>query len=58
VALVAGWDLRGAIFSLCFVLPYLFAATLFRLAASESTAAAAYKRRDGVRLQARSTRAA
>lgn len=41
VALVAGWDMRGAIFSLCFVLPYLFAATLFRLAASESAAAAA-----------------
>ena len=35
VALVAGWDMRGAIFSLCFVLPYLFAATLFRLAARE-----------------------
>ena len=33
VALVAGWDLRGAVFSLCFVLPYLFAAGLFRLAA-------------------------
>lgn len=35
VALVAGWDVRGALFSLCFVLPYLFAATLFRRAARE-----------------------
>ena len=39
VALVAGWDLRGAIFSLAFVLPYLFAAGLFRLAAREAAAA-------------------
>jgi hypothetical protein len=31
--------MRGAIFSLCFVLPYLFAATLFRLAAREPAAA-------------------
>lgn len=38
VALVAGWDLRGAVFSLGFVLPYLFAAGLFRLAAREQAA--------------------
>lgn len=44
VALVAGPDLRGALFALAFVLPYLFSAGLFRLA--ERTA------------QARSTRAA
>lgn len=35
VALVAGWDLRGAVFSLCFVLPWLFSAGLFRQAARE-----------------------
>ena len=41
VALAAGWDLRGSVLSLCFVLPYLFAAGLFRLAAREPAAAAA-----------------
>lgn len=35
VALVAGWDLRGSVLALCFVLPYLFSAGLFRLAARE-----------------------
>ncbi len=30
VALFAGWDLRGALFSLAFVLPYLAAAGLFQ----------------------------
>lgn len=35
VALAAGWDMRGAVFSLGFVLPYLFAAGLFRVAARE-----------------------
>jgi hypothetical protein len=33
VALVAGWDVRGAVFSLCFVLPWLLSAGLFRRAA-------------------------
>jgi hypothetical protein len=41
VALVAGWDLRGALFSLGFVLPYLVAAGLFRLAAREASATTA-----------------
>jgi hypothetical protein len=36
-ALVMGTDLRGAVFSLGFVLPYLFAAGLFRLAAKQAT---------------------
>jgi hypothetical protein len=35
VALVAGWDLRGAVFSLFFVLPWLVSAWLFRRAARE-----------------------
>ena len=35
IALAAGWDMRGAVFSLAFVLPYLAAAQLFRLAARE-----------------------
>jgi hypothetical protein len=38
VALVAGWDRLGALFSLGFVLPYLFAAGLFRIAAREQAA--------------------
>lgn len=38
VALFAGWDMRGAVLSLVFVLPYLFAATLFRMAAREPQA--------------------
>lgn len=38
VALVAGWDRLGALFSLGFVLPYLFAAGLFRLAARDQAA--------------------
>jgi hypothetical protein len=39
VALATGTDLRGAVLSLCFVLPYLFAAGLFRLAAREPATA-------------------
>jgi hypothetical protein len=35
VAIVAGWDLRGALLSLCFVLPWLVSAGLFRRAARE-----------------------
>lgn len=35
VALVAGGDVRGAVFALCFVLPWLFSAGLFRIAARE-----------------------
>ena len=38
IALAAGWDRLGAVFSLGFVLPYLVAATLFRLAAREQAA--------------------
>jgi hypothetical protein len=38
-ALAMGTDLRGAVFSLGFVLPYLLAAGLFRLAAREPAAA-------------------
>ncbi|MGN6113233.1 MAG: hypothetical protein ACTHOC_09575 [Luteimonas sp.] len=38
VALVATTDMRGALLSLCFVLPYLFSAGLFRLAARETAA--------------------
>jgi hypothetical protein len=38
VALATGTDMRGAVLSLCFVLPYLFAAGLFRLAARETAA--------------------
>ena len=38
-ALVAGMDQRGAIFALCFVLPYLFAAGLFGLSARQLEAA-------------------
>lgn len=33
VALVAGWDTRGAVLALGFVLPWLFSASLFRHAA-------------------------
>lgn len=36
VALAAGWDLRGAVLSLCFALPYLVAAGLFRRAAGRT----------------------
>ncbi len=36
VALVAGWDMRGAVFALCFVLPWLLSAGLFRLAARQA----------------------
>ena len=39
VALATGADLRGAVFSLCFVLPYLLAAGLFRHAAQEAALA-------------------
>lgn len=35
VALVAGWDMRGAVFSLFFVLPWLLSAGFFRQAARE-----------------------
>lgn len=35
VAIVAGWDPRGAVLSLCFVLPWLVSAGLFRMAARE-----------------------
>lgn len=35
VCLVAGWDYRGALFSLFFVLPWLLSAGLFRKAARE-----------------------
>ena len=35
IALVAGWDTRGALLSLCFVLPWLLSAGLFRQAARE-----------------------
>jgi hypothetical protein len=35
-ALATGADTRGAMLSLCFVLPYLLAAGLFRLAAREA----------------------
>lgn len=34
VALVAGWDMLGAVLSLCFVLPWLLSAGLFRKAAN------------------------
>lgn len=39
VALAAGWDLRGAVLSLCFVLPWLASAGLFRQAARSMRAA-------------------
>lgn len=37
-ALAAGWDLRGAVFSLAFVFPWLLSAGLFRKAAREEGA--------------------
>jgi len=40
-ALLAGWDMRGSLFSLGFVLPYLFAAGLFKLATRETAVATA-----------------
>lgn len=40
-ALVAGLDMRGAILSLCFTLPYLFSAGLFSLAARQIEAGTA-----------------
>ena len=39
VALAAGWDLRGAALSLCFVLPWLLSAGLFGKAAREQARA-------------------
>ena len=39
VAIAAGWDMRGAVRSLFFVLPYLFSAGLFRQAARSMRAA-------------------
>lgn len=39
VALASGWDMRGAVFSLFFVLPWLVSAGLFRQAARSMRAA-------------------
>ena len=46
VALAAGWDPRGAVLSLCFVLPWLFSAGLFRHAARETAPPAASLRQN------------
>jgi hypothetical protein len=40
VAIMAGWDLRGAVLSLFFVLPWLFSAGMFRMAAREQAVVA------------------